>query len=101
MDVFTINPKCLSLAELYGEFDSNTMEWTDGLLSKAIRKFSKESSVKVTQSNVASASTDADRGDSRLSRTESRLSKASSMHDADVSGMSVHFCMKVAYAKDA
>ena len=39
----TINPKCLSLSELYGEFNSNTMEWKDGLLSRVFRTFSSDS----------------------------------------------------------
>ena len=38
----TINPKSLTLGELYGEFDSNTTEWTDGLLSSHVRKFVQE-----------------------------------------------------------
>jgi hypothetical protein len=41
--VATINPKCLSLSELHGEFNSNTMEWKDGLLSRLFRKFSCDS----------------------------------------------------------
>lgn len=35
----TVNPKSLSLGELYGEFDANTAEWTDGILSYAVRNF--------------------------------------------------------------
>lgn len=34
---FPINPKALSLGELYGEFDLNTNEWTDGVLSSVMR----------------------------------------------------------------
>eukprot|EP00842_Homolaphlyctis_polyrhiza_P005476 jgi/Hompol1/592/HPOL_005362-RA len=30
---FAVNPKALSLAELYGEFNINTNEWADGVLS--------------------------------------------------------------------
>uniref|UniRef100_A0A671EZX1 Dynein heavy chain hydrolytic ATP-binding dynein motor region domain-containing protein n=1 Tax=Rhinolophus ferrumequinum TaxID=59479 RepID=A0A671EZX1_RHIFE len=30
---FPLNPKALSLGELYGEYDLNTNEWTDGILS--------------------------------------------------------------------
>ncbi|XP_052104325.1 dynein axonemal heavy chain 2-like isoform X7 [Mytilus californianus] len=35
--VFPLNPKSLSLGELYGEFDLNTNEWTDGVLSSVVR----------------------------------------------------------------
>lgn len=32
-----MNPKALSLGELYGEYDLNTNEWTDGILSSVMR----------------------------------------------------------------
>ena len=32
-----LNPKAVSLGELYGEFDLNTNEWTDGILSSVMR----------------------------------------------------------------
>ncbi|XP_033636218.1 dynein heavy chain 2, axonemal-like isoform X2 [Asterias rubens] len=35
---FPINPKAVSLGELYGEFDLNTNEWTDGVLSSVMRQ---------------------------------------------------------------
>ena len=41
--VATLNPKCLTVGELYGEFNPTTMEWTDGLLSHIYRKFAKDS----------------------------------------------------------
>ena len=34
---YPINPKSLSLGELYGEFDLNTNEWSDGVLSSVMR----------------------------------------------------------------
>ncbi len=34
---FPINPKALSLTELYGEFNISTNEWTDGVLSTVMR----------------------------------------------------------------
>lgn len=34
---YTINPKSLSLTELYGEFNMATNEWTDGVLSTVMR----------------------------------------------------------------
>ena len=38
MQEFPLNPKALSLGELYGEFDLNTNEWTDGVLSSVMRQ---------------------------------------------------------------
>jgi len=32
-----INPKALNLAELYGEFDLSTGEWSDGVISSIMR----------------------------------------------------------------
>lgn len=32
-----LNPKSVSLGELYGEFDLSTNEWTDGILSSVMR----------------------------------------------------------------
>ncbi|XP_053425882.1 dynein axonemal heavy chain 2 isoform X8 [Nycticebus coucang] len=34
---YPLNPKALSLGELYGEYDLNTNEWTDGILSSVMR----------------------------------------------------------------
>ncbi|XP_040848562.1 dynein heavy chain 14, axonemal-like [Ochotona curzoniae] len=39
IDVCVLNPKCITLDELYGRLDPNTMEWTDGLLSAMIRSY--------------------------------------------------------------
>ena len=35
---YPLNPKALSLGELYGEFDLATNEWTDGVLSSVMRQ---------------------------------------------------------------
>ena len=35
---YPINPKSLSLGELYGEFDLATNEWSDGVLSSVMRQ---------------------------------------------------------------
>ena len=35
---YPINPKSLSLGELYGEFDLTTNEWSDGVLSSVMRQ---------------------------------------------------------------
>ena len=40
-----VNPKSLSLGQLYGEFDSNTREWSDGVLSSIVRACSRDGSV--------------------------------------------------------
>jgi len=39
--VFTsvLNPKCISMGELYGEEDPVTQEWTDGLASSIMRRY--------------------------------------------------------------
>ena len=42
METYTINPKCVSMGELYGEADPNTFEWTDGLIATATRRFARE-----------------------------------------------------------
>ncbi|XP_043393066.1 dynein axonemal heavy chain 2 isoform X2 [Chelonia mydas] len=34
---FPLNPKAVSLGELYGEYDLSTNEWTDGILSSVMR----------------------------------------------------------------
>uniref|UniRef100_A0A8I6AN36 Dynein axonemal heavy chain 14 n=1 Tax=Rattus norvegicus TaxID=10116 RepID=A0A8I6AN36_RAT len=39
VDVCVLNPKCITLGELYGQLNINTMEWNDGLLSAAIRNY--------------------------------------------------------------
>jgi dynein heavy chain, axonemal len=34
-----LNPKSISMGELYGQENPDTKEWTDGLASKIMRKF--------------------------------------------------------------
>ncbi|XP_075719503.1 dynein axonemal heavy chain 14 isoform X3 [Rhinoderma darwinii] len=43
VETFVINPKCVTLGELYGEINPNTMEWSDGLLASAVRTFTQQS----------------------------------------------------------
>ncbi|XP_044147930.1 LOW QUALITY PROTEIN: dynein axonemal heavy chain 14 [Bufo gargarizans] len=43
VETFLINPKCVTLGELYGEINPNTMEWSDGLLASAVRTFTQQS----------------------------------------------------------
>ena len=35
-----INPKSLSISQLYGRFDTLTYDWSDGLLANVFRKYS-------------------------------------------------------------
>ncbi len=35
---YVIDPKTLSKEELYGQLDSSTLEWTDGVFTKTLRK---------------------------------------------------------------
>ncbi len=37
-----INPKSISMNELYGAYDLQTMEWTDGILSSVFRGFARD-----------------------------------------------------------
>jgi len=37
-----INPKSISMNELYGAYDLQTMEWTDGILSSVFRMFARD-----------------------------------------------------------
>ena len=39
--LFTINPKAITVAELYGVLDPDTRDWTDGLLSNIFREINK------------------------------------------------------------
>ncbi|XP_050531221.1 dynein axonemal heavy chain 2 isoform X2 [Daktulosphaira vitifoliae] len=42
---FPMNPKALSLGELYGEYNLATQEWMDGVLSSVMRKTCSDSSI--------------------------------------------------------
>lgn len=35
--IYSMNPKCLSIGELYGEVDLQTLEWHDGVLPLSLR----------------------------------------------------------------
>ena len=90
--MFSVNPKCISLGELYGEVDQMTMEWSDGLLAAAIRAFAKHRSTANKDREADSA-----RADSSLpvSRNSSRMSKASNDFEMDVAGLSCyHYWLK-------
>ena len=81
--VSTLNPKCVTVGELYGEVNTTTMEWKDGLLSHIYRKYAKNSRGPIQctrrkQSNTSAPNTP------RLSRNSSAKSVVTS-----VSAMSV------------
>jgi len=39
-DFYVIDPKSIKKEKLYGSLDANTLEWTDGVFTKLLRKFS-------------------------------------------------------------
>ena len=42
-----VNPKALTLPELYGSFDLNTHEWSDGVLAIVVRQFAEDTSAEL------------------------------------------------------
>ncbi|XP_059612585.1 dynein axonemal heavy chain 7 [Phlebotomus argentipes] len=44
VSIAILNPKCVTISELYGTFNGVTNEWTDGIISKIFRQFSQDTS---------------------------------------------------------
>ena len=55
------------MGELYGETNPNTLEWTDGLLASAVRKFAKEDVIHGMEDQSVDA-----RSSTAMSGTQSR-----------------------------
>lgn len=55
VETFVINPKCVTLGELYGEMNTTTFEWTDGLIARAARSFSRAKSREIAEAPANSA----------------------------------------------
>eukprot|EP00118_Oscarella_pearsei_P016795 m.162667 g.162667 ORF g.162667 m.162667 type:complete len:4507 (+) comp38847_c0_seq1:65-13585(+) len=69
VEVLTVYPRSVTLSELYGQLNADTLEWMDGLLSHAVRQFSQdaaEASMRKMQGknrrpSIASAMSDSSR----------------------------------------
>ena len=48
-DAFVIDPKSIKKEKLFGSLDPNTLEWTDGIFTKILRKLTDPSSVRGTR----------------------------------------------------
>jgi len=84
VNVSTLNPKCVTVGELYGEVNPTTMEWKDGLLSHIYRKYAKTSRGTIQGARRKQSNTPLPASPSRLSRASSAKSVVTS-----VSGISM------------
>ena len=72
--VSTLNPKCVTVGELYGEVNPTTMEWMDGLLPQIYRKYAKTSRGTIQGARRKQSTTPAPASPIRLSRSSSAKS---------------------------
>ncbi|XP_036925260.1 dynein heavy chain 14, axonemal [Sturnira hondurensis] len=72
VDICVLNPRSVTLSELYGRLDPNTMEWTDGLLSATIR-------------NYVYLNTERDSKKDNIHRLKSRISDSSNVFQLPIS----------------
>ena len=70
-----INPKCLTVGELYGCQDLRTLEWVEGVLSKTVRNYGMQSHVEKHQSATGTQT--------HLTVPETKTSECTSANIAD------------------
>ncbi|XP_038073413.1 dynein heavy chain 6, axonemal-like isoform X3 [Patiria miniata] len=95
VETFVINPKCVKMGELYGQTNPNTLEWTDGLLASAVRRFAKEASELThgggeegdRSTTVGSVTPRGDRPTSQLTTPRTPQSTAADSHHPHDSGL--------------
>ncbi|KAM4694195.1 dynein axonemal heavy chain 14 [Discoglossus pictus] len=78
VETFSINPKCVTLGELYGEIDPNTMEWSDGLLASAVRTFAQRTFKEYDKSPAPTSTT---HPSTKLNKENVMKSEGDSEHD--------------------
>ncbi|XP_032239531.2 dynein axonemal heavy chain 6 isoform X3 [Nematostella vectensis] len=84
VELSSLNPKCVTVGELYGEFNPSTMEWTDGLLSSVYRRFAKESN----RGSEISKKIREERAESRATTPASSRPYSARSYTTTVSGVS-------------
>lgn len=53
IESLTINPKSISIGELYGSTEPTTLEWSDGIFANTIRAYSSNMNASGAQGNAA------------------------------------------------
>ncbi|XP_056424426.1 dynein axonemal heavy chain 14 isoform X2 [Hyla sarda] len=85
VETFIINPKCVTLGQLYGEINPNTMEWSDGLLASAVRTFTQQSAAKEGGTMASAASTPQDTEDQKNSGDVHKSARKEYLDDGGLS----------------
>lgn len=52
-DFYVIDPKSIKKDKLYGTLDPNTLEWTDGIFTKLLRKICESSNIRTGQNRLS------------------------------------------------